>query len=89
MKKLLVLATLTAAFASPALAQQVHHQRPANGPQWNEWAPTQAYGFAGTPNYRPQVTNPRGDIIVNGENQGTDPDPLVRLNLQRDPPHGG
>jgi hypothetical protein len=87
MKKTLILATLAAAIASPAFAQQSRHHQ-AHVPQWSQPTARDAFGSATQP-YRSQAATPRGDIIVGGENQGTDPDPLVRLQLQIDPPHGG
>jgi opacity protein-like surface antigen len=85
MKKTLLLATLAAVIASPAFAQQSHRQ--VYVPQWNTPA-AQAYGQATRP-YQSQIGNPRGDVYVNGIDQGTDPDARVRQQLLRDPPHGG
>jgi hypothetical protein len=84
MKKTLLLSALAVAFATPALAQPSHQQHYVPG--WNTPA-AQAFGLA-TP-YRSRLANPRGDIYVNGFNQGSDPDPVVREQLLRDPPHGG
>jgi hypothetical protein len=86
MKMTFIIAALTAAIATPALAQ-THHQRSSYAPQWNEAAPTQAFGQALHPGQR--FVTPRRDIVVGGEDQGTDPDPIIREQLLRDPPHGG
>jgi hypothetical protein len=86
MKTTLILATLAAVIASPALAQQSNH-RQAYVPQWNTPA-AQSFGQATRP-AQSRPVNRRGDIYVNGFNQGTDPDALVREQLLRDPPHGG
>ena len=80
MKKTLILAALAATIVSPALAQQ-KHQLSTDVPRWNDSATARTY--------RSQVYNSVSHIFVGGRDQGTDPDPRVRLQLQRDPPYGG
>ena len=38
---------------------------------------------------RAEAPAARGHIIVDGVDQGTDPDPIVRMQILRDPPIGG
>jgi opacity protein-like surface antigen len=85
MKKLLVMVTLVSAIASPAMARPVQH----HAAQWNSnySSAANAFGQAGV-NVRGQSAASRGHIIVNGNDEGTDPDPLVRMELRRDPPNG-
>jgi hypothetical protein len=81
MNKVLILAGLVAvAISSPVLAKPAHH----HAKSVNDPATAQAFAPAGT-----DITNPRQHIIVNNNDQGTDPDPRVRLMLQIDPPIGG
>ena len=85
MKKLIIVASLALLAGSPALARPHHRAAPA---VQNEPAATEAYG-AQTHNNRTDGTDARGHVIVNGIDQGTDPDARVRLQLQIDPPVGG
>jgi hypothetical protein len=85
MKKFIVLAGLALIATTPALARsQHHHTAPA---AQNEPAPAEAFGAQ---NYgRTEAPAARGHIIVDGVDQGTDPDPIVRMQILRDPPIGG
>jgi hypothetical protein len=68
--------------SAPALAGQTHRHAPATAHSWTIPA-SQAFASARTGRF---ATAPRNHIIVNGLDQGTDPDPNVRLMLQVDPP---
>jgi hypothetical protein len=86
MKKFIVLAGLALIAATPALARSQHRHNTAPATQ-NEPVGTEAYGAQ---NYgRTGAPAARGHIIVDGVDQGTDPDPLVRMQILRDPPIGG
>ena len=64
------------ALATPALAAQKKHSRNANSQE--------AYAQAQQWQTQRHSTNPRFDVYQNGEYVGSDPDPMVRFELQRD-----
>jgi hypothetical protein len=79
MKKLIMLAGVALMVTPPAFARlQSHHATQI------EPAARAAYAAQSTRNVAPHR-----DVVVNGQDQGTDPNALVRLDLQRDPPMGG
>ena len=81
MKKLIMLAALSLMAASPALARsQAHHA--------SQIEPVAPAAYAAQAAARNLPVRSR-DVVVNGQDQGTDPNVLVRLDLQRDPPMGG
>ena len=79
MKKFIMLAGVALMVTSPAFARSQSHHAARTEP-----AASAAYAAQSTRN-----VSARRDLVVNGQNQGTDPNPLVRLDLQRDPPMGG
>jgi hypothetical protein len=81
MKKLIVLAGLALMAASPALARSKAHHA-------TQIEPAAPAAYAAQPTARNLPVRSR-DVVVNGQNQGTDPNAVVRLDLQRDPPMGG
>ena len=85
MKKLLIGLALTATAVTPSFAAGYQYRAAdttVTGPTMP--AGSGAYAYApGQPNYIAPVP---GAVFVNGEYQGADPDPLIRLQLRRDPP---
>lgn len=82
MKKLMIGLALTAAAVTPGFAAGYQYR----AADTTVGGPTIAAG-AGAYAYAPEVAMPApGAVFVNGEYQGADPDPQVRLNLLRDPP---
>ena len=80
MKKLIMLAGVALMVTSPAFARsQSHHATRVE--------PTASAAYAAQSNANAAARS--RDVVVNSQNQGTDPNPLVRLDLQRDPPMGG
>jgi hypothetical protein len=70
---------------APAPAGKTARRLPPVKPGWNSEAGN-AFGQAAPSR---SMAAPREHVVVDGIDQGTDPDPLVRLQLLRDPPHGG
>jgi hypothetical protein len=94
MKKLVatvsLAAGLTAVVASPALAQSGRHRHVARAP-YAASSPFGAYAAAPYGSYRPVRPSTRGShsvYDVRGNRVGSDPDPLVRDQLARDPTQG-
>ena len=89
MKTIVVTAALVVAFASPVMAQHRKVLEPRMGqPFAQSWQdPAQAYARSGATMMRPRSSNPAWDVYDStGEYIGSDPDPLIRFQLQRDPP---
>jgi hypothetical protein len=80
MKKFIMLAGVALMLTSPAFARSQSHHAARTEP-----TASAAYAAQSGTN----VATRSRDLVVNGQNQGTDPNPLVRLDLQRDPPMGG
>jgi hypothetical protein len=85
MKKLMIALAAVTLAASPALAKK-YHKPVAADPAYQ--AADQAYAYA------PDRANGAGSeysepVYAYGAYQGTDPDPFIRLQLQRDPPRAG
>ena len=72
----IILIALIAALASPAFAAPKKHSRNANS--------LEAYAQAQQRQTHRHSTSPSYDIHRNGRYVGSDPDPLVRFNLQRE-----
>jgi hypothetical protein len=72
----IILIALIAALASPAFAAPKKHSRNANSQE--------AYAQAQQWQTQRHSTNPRFDVYQNGEYVGSDPDALVRFELQRE-----
>jgi hypothetical protein len=71
--------------SAPALAGHAHRHVHAMSRNWS--APAgHAFGQARPDRF---MSSQPEHVIVNGIDQGTDPDPLIRLQLLRDPPHSG
>ena len=68
--------------SAPALAGHNHRHASMMAHSWTSPA-SKAFASARTGRFG---SAPRNHIIVNGLDQGTDPDPNVRLMLQVDPP---
>ena len=92
MKKLMIGLALTAMAASPALAAGKYHRATASEAQASDNAivtgstmPAGADAYAYAPDTTYMAPAP-GAVFVQGEYQGADPDPLIRLQLLRDPP---
>ena len=79
MKKFIMFAGVALMVTSPAFARSQSHHATRTEP-----AAKAAYAAQSNANV---VTRSR-DVVVNGQDQGTDPHSLVRLELQRDPPMG-
>jgi hypothetical protein len=78
--KIILAAVILLSAASSAMAASKHSAAQTYVPQWNDAA--HSYARA------PQISAaPAGHVIVDGMDQGWDPDPLVRLDLLRDPPY--
>jgi Ni/Co efflux regulator RcnB len=75
MKSLVAAVALAAVVATPALAQTASRRAPAQ-PQYNE-----SYGR--TDGQRHSAV-PNNDVYESGHYVGSDPDPNVRLEMQRD-----
>ena len=73
MKTLLALAAVAALASSPALAKPAHQQKHAQDANAQEQTL-----FASRRRLNPN------DVYVDGRYAGTDPDPVVRLQIQRD-----
>ena len=72
----IILIALIAALASPAFAAPKKNSRNANSQE--------AYAQAQQWQTQRHSTNPRFDVYQNGEYVGSDPDALVRFELQRE-----
>ena len=75
MKTIITTVALATLIASPALAAQKKHSR-NNSPE--------AYAQAQQWQTQRHSTNPRFDVYQNGEYVGSDPDPMIRFQLQRE-----
>jgi opacity protein-like surface antigen len=76
MKTIFTIAAVAALIASPALAAQMkqrHHVRSLESYAQVQPRQTQRHS-----------TNPRFDVYQNGQYVGSDPDPMVRFQLQRE-----
>ena len=103
MKTIVATAALVVALASPVMAQEYmsqqsmaqEYQAPGSsvrgGPVLQSWQdPGQAYAQSDGVILRPRSPNPAFDVYrTTGEYLGSDPDPLVRSQLQFDPPGSG
>jgi hypothetical protein len=70
---MVALVSLAAAIASPALAQRA-------APRSNSG---DYYGYSQSQGRQPHSSNPSNDVYVNGQYVGSDPDPNIRAQLQR------
>src|SRR5207253_8439767 len=68
-----ILIALIAALASPAFAAPKKHSLNANSQEAYAQQRTQRHS-----------TNPRHDVYVGGQYVGSDPDPMIRFQLQRE-----
>ena len=75
MKSIVTIVALATLIASPALAAQKKHSRNAN---------QEAYAQAQQWQTQRHSTNPRFDVYQNGQYAGSDPDPMIRFQLQRE-----
>jgi hypothetical protein len=73
----IILIALIAALASPAFAAPKKHSRDANSQKAYAQAPQQRQT-------QRHSTNPSYDVHRNGRYVGSDPDPFIRFNLQRE-----
>jgi curli biogenesis system outer membrane secretion channel CsgG len=80
MKKLIIAAALAAAVTSPALAAVGSHSARAV----NNAAAAQANSEEYLAATQPFAHNPSYDVYKNGEYVGSDPDPLVRLQIENE-----
>ena len=71
-----ILIALIAALASPALAASKKHSRNARS--------LEAYAQAQQWQTQRHSTNRRNDVYVGGTYLGSDPDPMIRFELQRE-----
>lgn len=97
MKKLMIGLALTAMAAAPALADSysagTKRDKTASGPQASQSrmvtgsaavrSGSDAYAYEPAPG---EIFVAPGAVFANGEYQGVDPDPNIRLQLLRDPP---
>jgi hypothetical protein len=83
-------AGLAAVIASPALAQNGRHRHVVRAP-YAASSPFGAYAAAPYGSYRPARPSARGSSSVydiRGNRVGSDPDPIIRNQLARDPTQG-
>jgi hypothetical protein len=79
MKTIITTVALAALIASPALAAQKKHSRHvsqeafAQAQQWEPQSQPQRHS-----------TNPSSDVYRNGRYMGSDPDPMIRFEIQRE-----
>lgn len=76
MKSIVTIVALATLIATPALAAQKKHSRNASFQQ--------AYAQAQQLRTQRHSTNPRFDVYQEGQYVGSDPDPMVRFQLQRE-----
>ena len=76
MKSTVTIVALAALIASPALAAQKKHSRNVNSQE--------AYAQAQQWQTQRHSANPRFDVYQNGQYVGSDPDPMIRAQLQRE-----
>jgi hypothetical protein len=83
MKRLAIALAIAALTAAPAFAKSKPSQKNETPAAGN---PADAYAYA--PNGRAPLAgqNTSQSVYVNGQYQGADPDPFIRLQLMRDPP---
>jgi len=72
MKTIIAIVALATVIAAPAFAQSGKSAR------------TQAYAQQRQPQVQRYSTNPAHDVFVNGQYVGSDPDPMIRAQLQRE-----
>ena len=77
----IILIALIAALASPAFAAPKKHSRNANSQE--------AYAQAQQWQTQRHSTNPRFDVYQNGQYVGSDPDPMIPFQLQREETNTG
>ena len=89
MKMLITTVALSAVLAIPALAQTAQNQpRPRDPSAYARDPNGNPSDYQSRARVRPSAS-PRNDIYdINGRYIGTDPDPLVRDQLRRDPGQG-
>jgi len=88
MKKLMIGIAFGALAVSPALADA--YQRTTAAPETNRQAiqgnpAFRAYAYAPPAGVNPSLLGPY-PVYADGKYQGSDPDPFIRLMLERDPP---
>ena len=76
MTKTILIALIAALIASPVLAASKKHSRNTNSRE----------AYAQTQQWQTQrhSTNPRNDVYVGGTYLGSDPDALIRFDIQRE-----
>jgi hypothetical protein len=77
MMKILAVAALTVAVATPGSAQSVKHKQKTVGTYATEEQRARATGYSPS-------GNPQWDVYVRGEYVGSDPDPRVRATLRQE-----
>ena len=76
MKSIVTIVALATLIATPALAAQKKHSRNAISQE--------AYAQARQWQTQRHSPNPRFDVYYNGQYVGSDPDPMIRFELQRE-----